>query len=984
MADVPTHIRLTWLTSQGTTAPVEAPVRRVTGTSAFVILATSHGPETRGAYELLDGDGSLVREGSCRIMFQHQGAGIGLELLAKPPLRRSSVPAPRRPSLPVPKLGPAPKLDAPGPTHDVSTNKTLRGNALAAERRVTSEFERPASVVPAEGKYADDAAPEMILGSAPPSPVLREPDVRPSSVDAAFPEEQGEPSDWPSVEESELSVDPEGRTSLPVFGLSAFPSAPPSAVPASPPALPASPPALPPALPASPPALPSEPSEPTQPSTQDSFDIERDERPSNTHVSFPPLGTKPDDPVEETKHSSAETEPPPPLSPEPAFELPELPKWDPSPPSEPPPRYDPGSWTPPVYEPGALGMGSNPPLTPYPRAGDAAAQEPPALESDASELSLSPPKPRSSAASRQRTSFTPAAPPLRESRSPRTMGRPREDAPPSVASQSQRKARVATRVSGTGAHGLTIGIDLGTSNTCASAVIDGVPQIIPTRFGTNTVPSVLTVIDSRIVVGHPAAKRMIMYPHETIYGSKRLVGRAFTAEIADEYQSSFAYPLVETEDHRFGASLNGRIISFEQVAEYLLAEVRDVAERHLGQKVHRAVITVPAYFGEAQRESIRRAARSAQLSVDRIVPEPTAAAVAYGYDAGDEHTLVVFDLGGGTFDVSVLKVGKNRFEVLATGGDAFLGGIDIDDLLANYLIEEFQRVERMTLEPTPQQLARLRDAAEIAKRDLSVQKRVAVNLPYFSRVNDEPRELRATLTRETLDKLSGSFVDRLIEITAATLSDCKLAPHDINDVLLVGGMTRMALVPERVEEYFGRRPSRRINPDEAVALGAARLAESGGKVELLDVLPLSIGVASKGRIFQRLVPRNTQVPFERSFTVRTEEADQDTFRLPLFQGEHPDAADNEYLGTLMVEEIPSGPAGSELELLFVLDEQCFLEVRAAHVASGRGLAVYINREEGADKAIAGLDSYTGPKKEKKKKKATGLGRFFQRLRSFFS
>ena len=346
--------------------------------------------------------------------------------------------------------------------------------------------------------------------------------------------------------------------------------------------------------------------------------------------------------------------------------------------------------------------------------------------------------------------------------------------------------------------------------------------------------------------------------------------------------------------------------------------------------------------------------------------------------------MVVFDLGGGTFDVSVLKVGNNRFEVLATGGDAFLGGIDIDDLIAGYLIEEFQRAERTTLEPTAQQLARLRDAAEIAKRDLSVQQRVAINLPHFSIVQDKPRELRATLSRETLDELAGSMVDRLITITAATLSDCGLSPHDIDDVLLVGGMTRMALVPQRVEEFFGRRPSRRINPDEAVALGAARLAESGGRVELLDVLPLSIGVASGGRAFQRLVTRNTQVPVERSFSVRTGEADQSTFRLPLFQGEHPDAADNEYLGTLMVEEIPPGPAGSELDLLLTLDEQCFLEVRAAHVASGRGLAVYINRDEGAAKAIAALDSYAGPKKEKEKKQAKGLGRFFQRLRSFFS
>lgn len=918
----PTHIRLRWLTSQGTTEPVEVPVRRVSESSAFAILATSHGPGTRGIYELVSDEGHIVRDGSCRIIFQRQGAGIGLSLLAKPPLRRSSKPANARSSIPVsvpkidpvsvPKLDGLPKLDPPGPTEDISAKRTLPGRSLEDETsedetNVTGQFKRPSStssiLPPVMGE--DESAPEMILGSVPPPPQNR----------VVEPPSQALRSDWPSVDDFELSDVADTERAAPSPDLSGIPAA----------------------------------LAPTDPAP---FDIEKGERPSNVHLSFPPIGkARPDEPSEETVHSSADTEPPPSL-----FELPELPKWDPPPPSEPPPRYDPGSWKAPVYEPGALDMGSNPALTPYPK--EALTQDPPRPQSDASEFSTA-----------KTQSFR--APELSE-------------APPSAASQSKRKARVATRAAGSGARGLAIGIDLGTSNTCASAMIDGVPQVIPTRFGNNTVPSVLTVIDSRVVVGHAAAKRMIMNPHETIYGSKRLVGRAFTPEVADEYQTSFAYPLVETEEHRFGASLKGRVISFEQVAEYLLAEVRDVAESYLKEKVHSAVITVPAYFGEAQREAIRRAARGAQLSVDRIVPEPTAAAVAYGYDAELEHTLVVFDLGGGTFDVSVLKVGKDRFEVLATGGDAFLGGIDIDDLIASYLIEEFQRAERTTLEPTAQQLARLRDAAEIAKRDLSVQKRVAISLPHFSNVSGEPKELRATLTRETFDELAGSFVDRLITITAGTLSDCGLAPHDIDDVLLVGGMTRMALVPKRVEDLFGRRPSRRINPDEAVALGAARLAESGGNVKLLDVLPLSIGVASGGRAFQRLVTRNTQVPVERSFSVRTEEADQGTYRLPLFQGEHPDAADNEYLGTLMIEEIPPGPVGSELELLLVLDEQCFLEVRAAHVASGNGLAVYINREEGAEKAIAALDSYAGPKKEEKKKQAKGLGRFFQRLRSFFS
>ncbi len=440
---------------------------------------------------------------------------------------------------------------------------------------------------------------------------------------------------------------------------------------------------------------------------------------------------------------------------------------------------------------------------------------------------------------------------------------------------------------------------------------------------------------------------------------------------------------METESHQFGASLKGRIISFEEVAEYLLAEVRDVAEQFLKQPVDRAVITVPAYFGEAQRESVRRAARGARLNVDRIVPEPTAAAVAYGYGAASTQTLVVFDLGGGTFDVSVLRLRDNEFEVLATGGDAFLGGIDIDDLLANALLEQFNAIERTSLEPSPQQLARLRDAAEECKCGLSMQNKFAVHLHHFARVNGEPKDLNAAISRAQLDALAGSFCDRMMAITASTLADCRLSPKEVDEVLLVGGMTRMGLVPERVEQYFGRRPAKRINPDEAVALGAARLAEDGGKVKLIDVLPLSIGVASQGRRFLRLIPRNTSVPTERHFTLHTDENNETTRRLPLFQGERSDATENEYLGTVVVDEIPDGDPGSEIEITFALDEQCFLEISARHLDTNRALPVHISREEGASKALAHLGEYDGPRETTPERDGSALGRFFKKLRSIF-
>ncbi|MCB9603788.1 MAG: Hsp70 family protein, partial [Sandaracinus sp.] len=340
-----------------------------------------------------------------------------------------------------------------------------------------------------------------------------------------------------------------------------------------------------------------------------------------------------------------------------------------------------------------------------------------------------------------------------------------EPTPPNPAVEP-RVARVATRIRGKGAsESYTIGIDLGTSNTCASIVEDGRARVIPTRTGSPTVPSVLAIVDGQVRVGQPAAKRLVLNPQETIYGSKRLVGRAYAEELADEFQPYFAFPLVETPDHQFGARLPDRIVSFEEVSERLLREVREYAVEHLTGPVDRAVVTVPAYFGETQREAVRRAARKAGLAVPRVVAEPTAAAVAYGYGRKEKATLVVFDLGGGTFDVSILKLDGSRFEVIATGGDAFLGGIDVDDLLANHLVESFKRTERLeSFEPDATQIARLREAAEQCKKGLSVQKKFSVSLPHFAMVEGGARTLTANLTQEELFELTRGFCERLVTI----------------------------------------------------------------------------------------------------------------------------------------------------------------------------------------------------------------------------
>lgn len=550
--------------------------------------------------------------------------------------------------------------------------------------------------------------------------------------------------------------------------------------------------------------------------------------------------------------------------------------------------------------------------------------------------------------------------------------------------EAPKQARLSTRVKAPGASAdVAIGIDLGTSNTCVSAVLDGRPQVIPTRWGTTTIPSMLSIIDGRVMVGHAAAKRSIMNPQSTIYGSKRLLGRTYSQDVHEEFQPYFAYPLTETDDHRFGASLPDRTVSFQEVAERLLREVREVAEHHLGKSVDLAVVTVPAYFGETQRDAVRTAARNAGLTVGRIVNEPTAAAVAYGYQQQEPATLVVFDLGGGTFDVSVLRVEARRFEVLATGGDAFLGGIDVDDILAHYLLEEFMRTERVNFEPDSQQLARLRDAAEECKRGLSMQHKFAVYLPHFANVGGKPRHLQVAVEQSKLNELTNDFCDRLIDITSTVLADQGLTPRDVDDVLLVGGGTRLPRVQERVEELFEKRASKRINPDEAVALGAALLSDESGLVDLIDVLPISIGYSGAGRKFTRLIAKNTSVPVSRSFIVRTTGENQVSFPMPIFQGERMDAAENEYLGTVRVENIPEGPSGSELELTLSLDDQCLLQVAAQHVASGTGLDVTLERDRSVEEVIQSLGKYEGEQQAPTPRRRSALGNFFAKVRGIF-
>ncbi len=511
---------------------------------------------------------------------------------------------------------------------------------------------------------------------------------------------------------------------------------------------------------------------------------------------------------------------------------------------------------------------------------------------------------------------------------------------------------------------LIIGIDLGTTNTCASYVVDGRPQIIPGRTGTNTIPSMITFDpDGKWHVGQRAADRQILYPLRTVYGSKRLVGRTYRDEVAAELQKHFAYPLAKAEGQRFGVRIDDRVISMDAIAARVLEEVRDTAEAFLKTKVEAAVITVPAYFSEVQREAVRRAAKDANLTVHRIVNEPTAAAVAYGHkQKGKKTRVAVWDFGGGTFDFSIVNLGEDELEVLATGGDNFVGGADFDDLLASHILAEFQREAGLDVDPDPQQIARLRAGAELAKRALSVQTEYVVELPEFTR---EPRRaLSVEVTRQQFDQMTRPLIDRTLTIAREVMQGIGLSPEtDVDDVLLVGGTTRIPAVQKAVGDLFKRRPSKRINPDEAVALGAALLAAeigSGAGPTLLDILPMSVGYGAAGLRFVPIVEKNSRLPAERVVTL---DADiLGSVSLPIFQGESSDASRNEYLCSAVVEDTSLWEKG-RVTVRISFDDHCVMAIEARNARTGRALPLRLDRTKPVEEILRELGKYDGPQME---------------------
>ncbi len=506
-----------------------------------------------------------------------------------------------------------------------------------------------------------------------------------------------------------------------------------------------------------------------------------------------------------------------------------------------------------------------------------------------------------------------------------------------------------------GAHasGLVIGIDLGTTNTCASFVEGGQPKILLGRTGTNTIPSVVSFgQDGASYVGQRAVDRQVLHPERTVYASKRLIGRTYSSDVAEELQQYFAYPLAEAAGHQFGIDLGTEVVGMEAIAARILQEVRASAEEHLGRAVTGAVITVPAYFAEVQREAVRRAAELANLVVHRLVAEPTAAAVAYGHkQPGKRARVAVWDFGGGTFDFSVVDVADEQLEVVVAGGDNFIGGADFDDTLASYLLSEFQRSNGMEFSPDAQQVARLREAAEGAKKALSAQSEHLVSLMEFTR--EPKRNLSVEVTQETFDNLARPLVEKMMHIASEVLSSGGLSPQDIDDVVLVGGATRIPAVQSAVAELFGRRPSRRINPDEAVAVGAALLAgeiTTGQGATLVDILPMSVGYGVHGLRFVPIAKRHARLPTAAEAVFQADLLG--TISVPLFQGESSDVRRNEYICSALVEDPSIADGKVRLQLSF--DENCVMAVEATDARSGRQLPLELQRGRALDEVLADL------------------------------
>ena len=500
--------------------------------------------------------------------------------------------------------------------------------------------------------------------------------------------------------------------------------------------------------------------------------------------------------------------------------------------------------------------------------------------------------------------------------------------------------------------GKVIGIDLGTTNSCV-AVMDGKsPKVIENAEGMRTTPSIVALTsDGERLVGQPAKRQAVTNPENTIFAVKRLIGRRYDDPTVEKDKKLVPYKIVKASNGDAWVEADGKTYSPSQISAFILQKMKETAEAHLGQKFDQAVITVPAYFNDAQRQATKDAGKIAGLEVLRIINEPTAAALAYGLDKSKQGTIAVYDLGGGTFDVSILEIGDGVFEVKSTNGDTFLGGEDFDMRLVGYLADEFQKEQGINLRNDKLALQRLKEAAEKAKIELSSTTQTEINLPFITADASGPKHLTMKLTRAKFEALVDDLVQKTIEPCRKALKDAGLSAGEVGEVVLVGGMTRMPKIQEIVKQFFGKEPHKGVNPDEVVAIGAAiQAGVLQGDVKdvlLLDVTPLSLGIETLGGVFTRIIERNTTIPTKKSQVFSTAEDNQGAVTIRVFQGEREMAADNKALGQFDLMGIPPAPRGMpQIEVTFDIDANGIVNVSAKDKATGKEQQIRIQASGG--------------------------------------